>query len=608
MKITKLTMRIARGAEELERFKVEEEMHHELGKTHSGGDTMRLVFENERGDWVALMVWGSACYRLKPRDEFIGWSPSMRAKRQKLVINNRRFTILLPKEARRNIASQCLGLARKQLPDLWHEEFGYRPLIAETFCDISNHEGTCYKAAGWHQLGLTQGFKRVNRKECDFFVEGEGPKTIWVDLFYNNAIEVINAQTLPASCQAGANCDADGVLPIKKRQAESLLEAMCDVRDPRDDNKSIPSASILTLLTMATMSGANSVKAVWRYGESLTMQQRKALCFPRMKGKKGEELASYYKIPRYETIYNFLRKLDVDDYARVLSEWLASQDGNLPRQLSIDGKFVKDVVGIVSLVNVETKAPVAVALASQKEGEGDKCEQVVVRKLLAENNLENALVGSDALNCQQSTCRSILDHEGEYLVQIKDNQKGLKKNAKNIIKAKFAVDHEKKNEKNRNRIEERETWIYPLDDSVQLGMVGAHTLIVTKRHIAFLGRPFKSGKHKGQYRVLKESDETVLHASSICIDKIHDAKWFGSAIRNYWGIETGYHSRRDGTYCEDMRTRRGNRNVISAMLLARTVAMYFYAKSGMDNAQAFRETIARTPRKALRFVTSHKPL
>ena len=38
---------------------------------------MRLVFE-ENGKWVALMVWGSACYHLKPRDAYVGWTNSIR--------------------------------------------------------------------------------------------------------------------------------------------------------------------------------------------------------------------------------------------------------------------------------------------------------------------------------------------------------------------------------------------------------------------------------------------------------------------------------------------------------------------------------------------------
>ena len=130
-----LTMRRVTKATELKRFKELEGEYHYMGETHSGGDTMRLVFE-EDGKWVALMVWGSACYHLKPRDAYVGWTNSIRAERLKLVVNNRRFTILSGPGERRNLASECLGLAARELPRLWLKKFRYRPLLAETFCDI----------------------------------------------------------------------------------------------------------------------------------------------------------------------------------------------------------------------------------------------------------------------------------------------------------------------------------------------------------------------------------------------------------------------------------------------------------------------------------------
>ena len=76
----------------------------------------------------------------------------------------------------------------------------------------------------------------------------------------------------------------------------------------RDNNKSIPAAAMLSIAVMAVMSGANSVKAVWRFGERL-------------------------------------------------SAWLQSQEGTLPRRLALDGKFVKEVMGVVSMVDRETGAP-----------------------------------------------------------------------------------------------------------------------------------------------------------------------------------------------------------------------------------------------------------
>ena len=41
-------------------------------------------------------------------------------------------------------------------------------------------------------------------------------------------------------------------------------------------------------------------------------------------------------------MYNFLKTLDLDDFARKLTEWMSAQEGTLPRQLALDGKFVKD--------------------------------------------------------------------------------------------------------------------------------------------------------------------------------------------------------------------------------------------------------------------------
>ena len=101
-------------------------------------------------------MWRSACYRLKPRDEYIGWTPTQRAQRQKLVVQNRRFLLLAERGEQPNLASYILEAAARELPSLWHKAFGYQPLLAETFTDIEAFEGTCYKASGWEGLGDTK--------------------------------------------------------------------------------------------------------------------------------------------------------------------------------------------------------------------------------------------------------------------------------------------------------------------------------------------------------------------------------------------------------------------------------------------------------------------
>ena len=223
-------------ADELKRFGELEEKYHYMGETHSGGDTLRLVIEDD-GEWVAIMVWGGACYHLLRRDEYIGWTPSLRARRLKLIASNRRFTILAKPGERRNLASQCLALAAREIPGLWMRKFHYRPLLAETFCDIEHSAGTCYKAAGWTPLGMTKGFTRTNRQECDFYVPNDRPKTLWVKPLVPDALEVLNARELPEDCALGAQGNSDGVMPIGKAQRESLYDALCRVRDTRDSNR-----------------------------------------------------------------------------------------------------------------------------------------------------------------------------------------------------------------------------------------------------------------------------------------------------------------------------------------------------------------------------------
>jgi hypothetical protein len=42
-----------------------------MGEGCPAGDTLRMVVVAD-GEWIGLLLWGSACYRLKHRDEWIG--------------------------------------------------------------------------------------------------------------------------------------------------------------------------------------------------------------------------------------------------------------------------------------------------------------------------------------------------------------------------------------------------------------------------------------------------------------------------------------------------------------------------------------------------------
>ena len=45
----------------------------------------------------------------------------------------------------------------RRLADEWHNRYGIRPVLLETFVDSERFAGTCYKAANWIYVGKTKG-------------------------------------------------------------------------------------------------------------------------------------------------------------------------------------------------------------------------------------------------------------------------------------------------------------------------------------------------------------------------------------------------------------------------------------------------------------------
>jgi hypothetical protein len=392
---------------------------HYMGEGHPAGDTLRMAVECD-GQWVALLLWGSAAYRLKDRDEFIGWSPAQRAARQKLVVQNRRFVILAEPGSCPNLASKVLGLAVRELPDLWRERFDYEPLLAETFCDIEARAGTCYKASGWIALGKTKGY---SRHRADFYIPNDRPKKVWIKELRKQAADLLRSPELPVEYRLGALSDADGVMPIALRQIESLHEALCRVPDPRAGNSKYHIGAMLSIMAMAVFSGHRNLVQVVRFANRMHINHRKALALPRRKG------GTYRDVPGYTAFYNLLKKLDIDAFANVLTQWLQQHSGTLPKALALDGKYIRDVVGIVCLADHETGVPVAMTGSSQKEGEGERCEMKAGHRLITrEEHLDHTMITADALHCQRRFVCDAVERGAEVLIQVKDNQKSVRAN------------------------------------------------------------------------------------------------------------------------------------------------------------------------------------
>jgi hypothetical protein len=136
--------------------------YHPLGEGPLCGAQLRYLIRSAQGV-VGGLSFSAPAWRLGVRDAWIGWTESMRAARLGQVVGNTRF-LILPSVKVKNLASHVLGLATQRLARDWQVRYGERVLLVETFVDTSRYEGTCYRAANWVDLGLTQGRGRQDRE------------------------------------------------------------------------------------------------------------------------------------------------------------------------------------------------------------------------------------------------------------------------------------------------------------------------------------------------------------------------------------------------------------------------------------------------------------
>jgi len=67
-------------------------------------------------------------------------------------------------------------MAARRLPQDWQLRYGYRPVLLETFVENPRFAGTCYKAANWICVGITQGRGKLDKTHAHTLP----PKSVWL--------------------------------------------------------------------------------------------------------------------------------------------------------------------------------------------------------------------------------------------------------------------------------------------------------------------------------------------------------------------------------------------------------------------------------------------
>jgi hypothetical protein len=136
--------------------------YHYLGHRNTVGENLRYLIRDRQGRPVACALFGAAAWHCAARDAYLGWDRATRVRHLHRLTNNTRF--LIPAWVQiPHLASHVLGLIARRIRADWQAKYGHPVDALETFVDRDRFQGTCYRAANWRRLGVTQGRTRNDR-------------------------------------------------------------------------------------------------------------------------------------------------------------------------------------------------------------------------------------------------------------------------------------------------------------------------------------------------------------------------------------------------------------------------------------------------------------
>jgi predicted transposase YbfD/YdcC len=173
---------------------------------------------------------------------------------------------------------------------------------------------------------------------------------------------------------------------------------------------------VVFLTFAAVLSGASGWKSIQEFGDAQLDWLRQYRDFAN-------------GMPRRHCIANIIKALDTDALIQALFGWINSrreQEGKAI--IALDGKTLRrtwdeDVhkaLHVVSAYDVGAGVALYQQAANSKGKEGELARNII--DMLA---LDNCIVTMDALHCQTETLKRIVGRKGDYVVQVKANQRNL---------------------------------------------------------------------------------------------------------------------------------------------------------------------------------------
>jgi len=173
-----VNLRLVSTKQERTHFRELIERYHYLGYRIPFGAHLSYLIEvtNPTPMVVGAIQLSSPAWRMAPRDQWIGWSDTVRASHLQRIVNNSRF-LILPSAQIKYLASHVLSLVSRRLASDWQAKYHIEPMLLETLVDTKRFSGVCYRAANWIALGQTSG---RGRQDSQHLRHDASPKRLFI--------------------------------------------------------------------------------------------------------------------------------------------------------------------------------------------------------------------------------------------------------------------------------------------------------------------------------------------------------------------------------------------------------------------------------------------
>lgn len=189
-----------------------------------------------------------------------------------------------------------------------------------------------------------------------------------------------------------------------------------DLKDPRREtkNKLHKLSDILMIVLCAVLSGIEDWVGMEEFAEEKEAWLREFLELPN-------------GIPSHDTLSDVLGRIDPQAFQEAFLHWVQAALPSLSGEhLCLDGKTLRGSrVGDRTVHLLSAYAAKARWVLTQ-QAVGEKTNEITaIPDLLAILDITGALVSVDAMGCQKSIAKTIIDAKADYLLALKDNHKGL---------------------------------------------------------------------------------------------------------------------------------------------------------------------------------------